>query len=80
MVSLNGTVASLAVTEFLALVTGFRISSHYTYYDMLEQSVVPRVVERNIRCPACSLEGVGDLANLERYSRLSLPSDIPDPR
>lgn len=80
VISLNGTVASLAVTEFLALVTGFRDSFHYTYYDMLGGRTGQRMVKRDIRCPACSLEGVGDLANLERYSRLGLPADIPNPR
>ena len=54
VISLNGTVASLAVTEFLALVTGYRPAKHYTYYDMLDQRVGPRLVERDPRCFTCS--------------------------
>ena len=72
VISLNGTVASLAVTEFLALVTGFRAAKHYTYYDMLDQRVGPRLVERDPQCYTCSLEGIGDGADLARYGRVGL--------
>ena len=77
VISLNGTVASVAVTEFLSLVTGFRPSGHYVYYDMLEQRVGPRIVKRNLTCVVCGLEGTGDSANLARYARTGIPSDIP---
>ena len=77
VMSLNGVIASLAVTEFLALVAGFRPSNHYTYYDMLEQRVGPRLVQRAPACVACSLEGVGGQADLERFSRQGLPADAP---
>lgn len=77
VISLNSTIASLAVTEFLALVTGLRPTRHYTYYDMLEQRAGPRVVERDDRCTACSIEGLGDVAHLERYSHVGLPDDLP---
>lgn len=77
IVSLNGTVASLAVTEFVALVAGLRPSRHYTYYDMLEQRVGPRVVRRGAYCPVCELEGLGDRASVDRYGRIGLPSDVP---
>ena len=79
VVSLNGTVASLAVTEFLALVTGFRPVNHYTYYDMLGQRVGPRLVERDPRCFTCSLGGIGDDANLARYNRVGLPEGTLSP-
>ena len=77
VMSLNGTVASLGVTEFLALVTGFRPSNHYAYYDMLDQRVGPRIVKRNPTCVVCALEGVAGSANLTRYSRIGIPDDIP---
>jgi len=77
VISLNGTVASIAVSEFLALVTGFKPSQHYTYYDMLEQRVVPRIVSKDRMCTACALEGIGDKASIDRYSRQGLPCDIP---
>lgn len=82
VISLNGAVASLAVTEFLALATGFRAPAHYTHYDMIE-TVRPRLVTRRVPrapgCVACGLEGVGDEAGLERYSRRGLPTDLPLP-
>src|SRR5439155_10963135 len=55
VISLNGTVASLAVTEFLALVTGFRAPRFYTYYDLLEGRVGPRIVSSGSRCTTCSV-------------------------
>ena len=67
VVSLNGTIASLAVTEFLSLVTGVRLTNHYTYYDFLEQRVGPRLVRSNPQCVACANYGLGDKANLQRY-------------
>jgi molybdopterin/thiamine biosynthesis adenylyltransferase len=77
VISLNGTIASLAVTEFLALVTGFRDSRHYCYYDLLEQRVGQRNVKKDDRCIACALQGFGDRANVERFERIGLPTDIP---
>ena len=77
VMSLNGTIASLAVTEFLALVTGFRPANHYTYYDMVEQRVGPRKVTGDARCFTCSIEGSGDEADLWRYSKRGLPHDVP---
>ena len=77
VISLNGTIASIAVTEFLALVSGFRVSQHYVYYDMLEERAGPRVVKKEERCTACALQGLGDKADVLRYSRVGLPNDLP---
>jgi molybdopterin/thiamine biosynthesis adenylyltransferase len=66
VISLNSAIASVAVTEFLALVAGLRPARQYTYYDMLEQRVGPRIVARDGRCTVCAVEGLGDLANVER--------------
>lgn len=74
VISLNGTVASLAVTEFLGLVTGVKKPNYYTYYDLLEQRVGPRLVRRNEKCVACAVAGLGDRANIERYSREGPPA------
>ncbi|NGX54236.1 MAG: Molybdopterin-synthase adenylyltransferase [Chlamydiae bacterium] len=41
MISLDGIIASLAVTEFLATVTGFRDPHQYLLYDMIEGTVSP---------------------------------------
>lgn len=74
VVSLNGIVASLAVTEFTNLATGIRTASRFLAYDMLgtgrgrnAQWVVPQNVERAGGCLECSLSGVGDAINLARY-------------
>lgn len=80
VISLNATVASIAVTEFLALTTAFRPPRYYTYYDLLEERAGPRLVSHDIGCPACSVVGLGDLANIDRYSRQGLPADLPEIR
>ena len=77
VISLNGTIASLAVTELLALVTGFRASRYYTIYDMLQQEVTQRIVYRDKDCIVCASEGLGDKSMIERYSSQGLPLDIP---
>jgi len=74
VVSLSGVVASLAVTEFLSLVNGTRRTQPFLAYDMLgkgreikAQWVVPQKVKRAEGCFECSLTGIGDTVNLERY-------------
>jgi len=74
VVSLNGVVASLAVTEFLNLITGTRPPQPFAVYDVLgtgrgrdAQWVVRQKAERVECCFECSLTGVGDAVNLERY-------------
>ena len=78
VVSLNGIVASLAITEFINLTTGVRTPSHFLAYDMLgigrgrnAQWVVPQRVEKAEGCFECSLSGVGDAVNLVRYIGVS---------
>ena len=41
IISLDGIVASLAVTEFLAYITGFRDPHQYLLYDMMKGTVYP---------------------------------------
>lgn len=77
VISLNSTIASFAVTEFLALITGVRPVHPYTYYDLLEGRAGPRIVSSESRCTACALLALGDTADLERYGRYGLPSDLP---
>ncbi len=70
VISLNGTIASLAVTEFKILVTGLRDAREFIVYDMLESqrpSVVPRHVKVNEKCLHHSFLGIGDKIHLERY-------------
>jgi molybdopterin/thiamine biosynthesis adenylyltransferase len=77
VISLNGTIASLAVTEFLSLATGFKEARHYIFYDMIEQRIVSRSVKRDERCLACGIVGMGDKAAVLRYARIGLPTDLP---
>lgn len=77
VISLNSTIASLAVTELLALVASVRPSRHYTYYDLLEGRSGARLCNADDRCTACALFALGDKANVIRYSRAGLPSDLP---
>jgi hypothetical protein len=72
VISLNSAVASLGVTEFLALATGFRESAHYVYYDMLAPQVGRRIVAQDKNCIACANTGAGDVVNLTRYAAESL--------
>jgi len=69
VVSLNGIISSVAVTEFMALVTGFRPAQVYTSYDMLKQSMVTRMVKTDPECVGCSIKGIGDRSNISRYAK-----------
>lgn len=69
VVSLCATIVSVAVTEFKAFVTGLRPVKTYTFYDMLEQTMVQRIVKPATKCYSCSLKGIGDKVQLERYWR-----------
>ena len=80
VISLNSTLASMAITEFLALITGFRQTKEFVLYDMLEQTMPRLLVRKSNGCVACTLSGLGDGANVIRYSRGELPADIPNPQ
>jgi molybdopterin/thiamine biosynthesis adenylyltransferase len=77
VISLNGTVASLAATELVALLTGLRSSVPYTYYDLLEQRSGQRAVKRDPGCPLCAIQGRGSSAGLDRFLTRELPADLP---
>lgn len=74
VVSLNGMIASAAVTEVLLYAAGGDSVSPLLYYYVREpgseaQRLARRQVKRNPDCYTCSLEGIGDRADLERYTR-----------
>jgi len=72
VVSLNGIVANLAVTEFLAFATGFKPLQRYIYYDFLKARTVGLNFDRDPNCYTCSLTGslaVGDVGTV-------LPADM----
>lgn len=64
VISLNGVVASLGVTEFLNLLTGFerrRRSGTYQVYDILKGEIWRESMEVAERCGVCDeVKGLGD--------------------
>jgi hypothetical protein len=72
VVSLNGVIASLAMTEFIMLVTSLRTAKTLVSYDMLEgreSSVVLRELRKNTQCIHNIYKGCGDKFNVERYCK-----------
>lgn len=78
VISLNGLVASLAVTEFIMLVTSMRPPLRKCTYHGLEGIVRPSRDQGRPDCYICKyLVGKKEKAGIERYSRLGLPEDLP---
>lgn len=79
VISLNVTIAGLAVTEFLMLLTGIRQPERMLIYKGIDRGKV--VVRDDSKKPGClvcdSLVGKGDKADLKRYLRSNLPTDLP---
>jgi hypothetical protein len=68
VVSINGVVASLAVTEFMAAVSGLREPARHLEYRGHLGTVSKRVDKPSAGCYLCEgLRGLGDAAQLERY-------------
>ena len=68
VVSVNGVVASLGVTEFMAAVTGMRDPYDYVEYRGHQGTVGRRLAEPADDCYLCgSVKGSGDAANIDRY-------------
>lgn len=68
VVSINGVVASLAVTEFMAAVTGLREPARHLEYRGHLGTVSKRIDKPSAGCYLCEgLRGLGDAAQLERY-------------
>ncbi|MBM3910154.1 MAG: ThiF family adenylyltransferase [Thaumarchaeota archaeon] len=73
VISLNGLIASAAITEFLAYVTGFRSSKTYLAYDAMEQRLREVIITKDPNCICNALEGIGDKADIEnRYAKRNL--------
>lgn len=70
VVSLNGVVASLGVTEFMAAVTGIRQPNDYLDYRGDRGTVGRRTVESESDCYYCNeVKGKRDAAKIKRYIR-----------
>lgn len=74
---LNSTLVSLAVAEFMNLVTGFKAPHTLLLYDLLKQRVLPVSAERRADCPACSPEGLLGWGDLEPFPVYEVESDVP---
>ncbi len=69
VVSLNGVVANLAVTEFLCMVTGLRKPQQYLHYDGFRGRVFIRTDGQREGCYVCgALTGMKDEADIFRYA------------
>jgi len=70
VVSINGVIASLGVTEFMAAVTGLRPpKSVITYYGHMGRLTIPAQLP-NTDCYYCKVvRGQGDAADVQRYLR-----------
>lgn len=75
--SINGTVASLGVTAFMALVTGIKLPYNILTYRG-DQGTVSRKTSTGLSdCYyCCSVGGTGDAANLCRYAKCENGSEV----
>lgn len=76
IISLDGIIASIAVTEFIALITGIREAIQYSSYDLLKQQLNKRIVKKNANCIHCNLAGSGDNSDIARYAIQSNVANI----
>ena len=68
VVSLNGVVANLAVTEFLAMVTGLREVHRYIVYSAMRSRVTVRTNPRKEGCYICgAVANSREQADIFRY-------------
>lgn len=82
IISLNATIASLAVTEFLNLITGIRRVNTYITYDMQSSNVISQTLqpEKDEECPVCGKNGItamGDLIPFRNLLDERIPNNIP---
>jgi len=80
VVALDGVVASLAVNEAIALLTGWRapMPGQVYYGDGRATPCVRRLTCQDPRCVVCATGlGTGDASRIERYARKTLPKDLP---
>lgn len=68
VVSLNGIIASLGVTEFMVYVTGVRSAKEMLIYDGMTGIVKNNTDDPTPDCFYCtSIKGIGDKANIARF-------------
>ncbi|MFH1622619.1 MAG: ThiF family adenylyltransferase [Candidatus Omnitrophota bacterium] len=78
VVSLNGIIAGLAVTEFLMLVTGLREPNRRVTYRGMRGVFRESIDKKRSDCIICNtIAGRGEQAGIKRYIRNGLPKDLP---
>lgn len=78
VVSLNGIIANLAVTEFLMLITNMRPYNHKLSYKGMQGAVFVSRDKKRESCIICDgLVGKRESADVKRYARTGLPKDLP---
>jgi molybdopterin/thiamine biosynthesis adenylyltransferase len=83
VISLNATIASFAVTEFLNIICGIRKPNTYITYDMQSGRTLARVLEaqKDEGCPVCGRNGIQAMGDLKPFKNLlekATPQNIPD--
>jgi molybdopterin/thiamine biosynthesis adenylyltransferase len=69
VVSINGVIASLSITEYMVACTGMRSPHKFINYDGLATRVSVRKQLPRSSCPYCNQWGLGDRADVDRYWR-----------
>jgi ThiF family len=69
VVSVNGVVASLAVTEFMVACTGMAVPKRFLNYDGCKARTLERLVAGRADCPYCRQWGAGEHVDIDRYLR-----------
>jgi molybdopterin/thiamine biosynthesis adenylyltransferase len=78
VISLNGIIAGLAVTEFLMLVTGLREPNRKVTYKGMRGVLKESIDQKRNDCVVCnSIAGKREQADIKRYIRMGLPKDLP---
>jgi len=78
--SLNGVIANLAVTEFMAFVTGFRPVRRFVSYDFMNATVLPYTFPRDPNCFTCSPMGSLAIGDAGLPLPVELLIDEPQPQ
>jgi molybdopterin/thiamine biosynthesis adenylyltransferase len=76
----NGIVANLAVTEFMAFVTGFKPLKRYLFYDFLNAKVVGFNFEKDPDCFTCSNKGLLAIGSEGTALPAEMLLDEPEPK
>jgi hypothetical protein len=78
VISLNGIIAGLAVTEFIMLVTGLREPNRRVTYKGMRGVFRESIDKKRDNCVVCnSMAGKRGAAGIRRYLRSGLPKDLP---